>query len=196
VVTEICFAKDTAINEWGMLWGNNKALTGSYGPGRSQPESILVVALNTEEQKAGWERHFFEEFARRLNLSVRSIESRRPPEPDVLCTLDDQTKRAFELAEICSRNLAKDLALALRDHDHKPQQAWPPNPTEEIILDKLGKMYQSDAPIDLLFYSDGRLVTPDEHVVATLLHVIRVNGRGPFGRVWYCARDFCSEIVP
>jgi DNA invertase Pin-like site-specific DNA recombinase len=139
-------------------------------------------AATVRNIKAQWERYFFREFVRQSGLPVRSIKSRRPPEPDILCTFEDGAERAFELVEICSEELAKDLALALRDPDRKPEQVWPTNPTEKIIRDKLAKTYQSDAPIDLLCYADGRLVTPDEEVVPTLSDVVRASGRGPFER--------------
>jgi hypothetical protein len=152
--------------------------------------------MKAEQRKAHWERHFFGEFVRRSGLPVRSVKSRCPPEPDILCTFEDGTERAFELAEVCSRELAEDLALAARDADRKPEQVWPANPTEKIIGDKFAKTYRSYAPIDLLCYAGGRLVTPDEEVVATLRDVVRARGRGSFERVWYLSRDVCREIAP
>lgn len=57
-----------------------------------------------------------------LPIDLNSIEKRKPPEPDILCCLEDGTKIAFELVEIIDKDLARrtfsaiNLKYAFDDH--------------------------------------------------------------------------------
>ena len=92
-----------------------------------------------------------------MSIDRNSVEKRSPPEPDILCTLQSEGTVAFELVEMCDPQLAKSIATAsdgyLRTSD----------PSANIISKKLRKKYETDAPIELLCYTAGRIVTPEMH---------------------------------
>lgn len=58
--------------------------------------------LTPEDEKAAYERDIFRLFVQSADLPVlpRSIQSRPPPEPDILCQLEDGAFVAFELGEL------------------------------------------------------------------------------------------------
>jgi hypothetical protein len=68
------------------------------------------------------------------------------------------------------------------------------DPTRGIFLGKLGKNYQAGRPVDLLAYTDGSLVSPDDQIIAELEHLIQMHGRGPFRRIWLLGEKICREI--
>jgi len=65
--------------------------------------------MNAEEEKAMRERLVFRTFLKVSGLQIdpESIESRKPPEPDILCVHECDGKLAFELVEICAEDLAR-----------------------------------------------------------------------------------------
>jgi len=67
--------------------------------------------MRTEQQED--EIRIFIEFARAASpgIDINSIESRDPPQPDILCSDSTTGMRAFELAELIDRIFARDLAL-------------------------------------------------------------------------------------
>ena len=64
-----------------------------------------------EEKKAADEKAAFLAFAKLIGLPVvdGSVQSRRPPEPDILCSLQDGGLLAFELGRLDSEFLREDL---------------------------------------------------------------------------------------
>ncbi len=73
--------------------------------------------MTKDETKASEERAVFREFveAARLRVEPDSIQSRPPPEPDILCTLEHGTLVAFELVRLVDQDLARGVARAIRD---------------------------------------------------------------------------------
>ena len=53
----------------------------------------------------------------------------------------------------------------------------------------------SDRAVDLLIYTDGMLVTPDDLILIKLQDSISTHGRGPFRRVWFTGEKACQEIA-
>lgn len=119
--------------------------------------------------------------ASRLPIDPSSIEKRSPPEPDILCTHRSEGTTAFELVEMCDPRLARSSAKAsdgyLRTSD----------PSANIISKKLRKKYQTDAPIELLCYTAGRIVTPDNVILPTIKSYLR-SWRHTFRRAWLLGR--------
>lgn len=73
--------------------------------------------MNAEEQKAAKERAVFEAFLASdgaPKIESRSVESRRPPEPDILCRLTDGADIAFELVEIVEGEWAQLISNQIR----------------------------------------------------------------------------------
>src|SRR5947207_2234470 len=62
-----------------------------------------------ELEKAAWERKKFRAAAdvAGLQIVLRSIRSRRHPEPDILCTLRNGERVAFELVELVDPDIAR-----------------------------------------------------------------------------------------
>jgi hypothetical protein len=106
-----------------------------------------------------------------------SIEKRTPPEPDILCTHRIEGKIAFELVELCDPRLAKAIA-ELNDSYLRTS-----DPSALIISKKLRKKYQTNAPIELLCYTAGRIVTPDNVILPTIKPYLR-SWRHTFRRAW------------
>lgn len=132
--------------------------------------------------KEGKERSVFHHFvvSSQLPIEIDSIESRRPPEPDILCVHQNEGKIAFELAELCSEELAQ---LPSKTRPSGVSFTWASDPTEKILDRKLRKNYKSDFPIELLLYTDGRIVTPDD-VILSIIGDVQVPSHCSFRRIW------------
>lgn len=119
--------------------------------------------------------------ASQLPIDPGSIEKRSPPEPDILCTHRLEGAVAFELVEMCdprfARSIAKSSDGCLRTSD----------PSANIISKKLRKKYKTDAPIELLCYTAGRIVTPDNVILPTIKPYLR-SWRHTFRRAWLLGR--------
>jgi hypothetical protein len=71
---------------------------------------------------------------------------------------------------------------------------WTADPTAAVIRNKLAKTYQTTHPIELLCYTDGRLVTPDDAIIPTIREIIEAHGFGMFQRVWLLGEESCQVI--
>ena len=139
--------------------------------------------MHTEEAKGVHELEVFDTFIERSGIPVikDSIEKRPAGEPDILCNCTGLGAVAFELARICDPDLA-----ALLDQ-REPQNAkfiWTSDPSLEILKKKRSRSYKTDHPIELLLYTDGRVVTPDDDIVPTIKPYLECNS-GPYRRVWF-----------
>lgn len=99
-----------------------------------------------------------------LALDPDSVQKREPPEPDLLCRTTNGEVVAFELVEICDSNLAKNKkdGAYIRTSD----------PSFDIVKSKLSKRYITDAPIELLCYTNGRVVSPDSFIAERVIPLI------------------------
>jgi hypothetical protein len=137
-----------------------------------------------ESKKSEQERKLFSIFAKEngwLN-GLELIESRSPPEPDILYQ-SDTGKIAFELAEICDSDLA---ALSARSIAQGGGSAgiWTSDPTESIIRSKLNKQYNSQFPIELPCYVNGRTVSPDDLICYAIKSELAKADSVLFRRIW------------
>jgi len=119
--------------------------------------------------------------ASHLPIYRKSVEKRFPPEPDILCTHQSEGAVAFELVEMCDSRLASSIAKAsdgyLRTSD----------PSPNIISKKLRKKYETAVPIELLCYTAGRVITPDNVILSTITPYLR-TWRHTFSRAWLLGR--------
>ncbi len=148
-----------------------------------------------DRKKAEAERELFRKFADVMSWPNGSdqILSSEPPQPDILF-LGLSSPIAFELAEICASDVAEQLAKLVKTGG--VSGIWTSDPTEEILLSKLGKNYACDHPIELLCYMKGRVVSPDSQVeeqIATTLGACSKNG---FRRIWYFGERKIFEFSP
>ena len=136
----------------------------------------------------------FKQFLESCGVGAQAglVESRPSPEPDILFN-----GVAFELAEICAEDLAK--AATKTAKSGQPEFTWSSDPTRTIVRKKLNKLYVTSHPVELLLYTDGRVVSPDDIIlgeVRQLGHRLKKN----FRRVWLLGRkghylvcDFTEE---
>lgn len=144
--------------------------------------------MNKEEAKASWERAVFRNFAAAARLPVvpDSIESRSPPEPDILCEYIDGDRVAFELVELVDQGLAHVTARALADPDDI-RAVWFDDPTFERIREKLTrKEYTTPHPMELLAHGGDTLLWREawaSKYEQRLRRLFDVTGSG-FRRLW------------
>jgi hypothetical protein len=158
----------------------------------SWPEGIS--GMDNELTKGMREVEIFSRFvsSAELPIDLDTIEKCNPPEPDILCAHRDDGPVAFELVEICDPNLAEFFstvdeggAFYMRTGD----------PTPWIIRKKLRRTYQTEYPMELLCYTDGRVVTPAE-VILPNLRLFLAPYRGPFRRAWLLSRGDVYHVWP
>lgn len=145
--------------------------------------------MASEQSKGEREIAVFLRFLAKSQLPVdpESVQKRTWPEPDILCTHATDGPLAFELTEICDPLLARSIAQAseayLRTSD----------PSASIIDKKLGRSYQTPFPIELLCYTDGRVVTPDNMILATIRPRL-TSFRRTFRRAWLLGRTGVHHV--
>jgi hypothetical protein len=152
--------------------------------------------MAAESDKASRELRVFVEFLEKSWLPVdrQSIESRRPPEPDILCRHEQKGFIAFELVELCEWELAESIQKLSENHGISACFMLNSDPTENIVANKLRKDYQTQHPIELLCYTAGRIVTPDGVIIPTIREILDLYGFGPFRRVWFLGEESCQVI--
>ncbi len=140
-----------------------------------------------ESEKARKEREAFQLFAERLGLRHEwlSIESRKPDEPDLLCVHVKEGPIAFELVRICDPNIAQVLAAGPKTHQGASSTA---DPSERIVRKKLKKTYVTPHPMELLIYSEGVVISPDNVIIPTILPWFDAI-RHSFRKIWFMGEN-------
>ena len=132
------------------------------------------------------ELRVFAEFVERSNVPVLldSIESRPPPEPDIRCELRGEGPVAFELKELCDPNIAKACADLRKSGSEDPQYLRPGDPVSRISKKARSKQYKTGSPVELLLYTNGRMVLPPN---VSLPKIRRCFGgtHHQYRRVWF-----------
>lgn len=149
--------------------------------------------MGSENDKGVVELDVFREFAKwsPLEIDVESLEKRvGQSEPDILCLVVNEGPVAFELVEICDSTIAA-LPSTLRHGEST--SSWTSDPTTEIIRHKLHKIYKTQAPVELLCYSRGRVVTADDDIIEELRRWTNAID-GPFRRVWFLGESGVHEV--
>jgi len=140
---------------------------------------------STRDPKVELERWAFDEFARHARLPIRpgSVESRRPPEPDILCEVEGDGPVAYELVELIDPLLAENASVAVRKG--VPAEAtWVGDPTRERIEAKLLKSYRAACPVELVAWASP-FITPPDVWQATHAEALRaLAASSQFRRIW------------
>lgn len=140
-----------------------------------------MEALNVKQQN---EQYAFSRFVKRLGTQNEwmSIGSRPEPEPDLLCIHITNGPIAFELVSLTDPKIAEIQAAG----EKARQEAFSTtDPSERIIRNKLKKSYRTSAHhIELLIYTDGQIITPDDVIIPTILPLIDAIPH-PFKQVWF-----------
>jgi hypothetical protein len=144
--------------------------------------------MNKEEDKAAYERDVFTQFAAVAGLPLipGSIESRRPPEPDILCELAGSGRVAFELVDLVDEGLARTVAEAVRRPDGGAG-VWFGDPTLDTVRWKLTrKEYVTQHPTELLAYGGDTLPPYDvwRPKYEQLLEDVFDRAHSKFRRLW------------
>ena len=123
-----------------------------------------------DEKKAAREMQVFEDFVKRSGLPIdrQSIRKCDPPEPDMLCKVSGEYV-AFELAEVCSPEIPREISH-IPPTEGVSRFIRSGNPVSEIARKKIekSKNYRTDYPIELLFYTDGRVVQPPDMSILSI----------------------------
>lgn len=113
-------------------------------------------------------------------IDPSSIEKRNPPEPDLLCQGTDGPV-AFEVANLCDGEIAKVIAAGARARTDAFSTA---DPSAAAVRNKLKRTYTTSHPVELLVYTDGRLITPDDVIIPTIKPILE-SLTGPYRRAWF-----------
>ena len=150
--------------------------------------------MRTEEIKADRELEVFSEFVAVSNLpfNLRTTEKRIPPQPDILSTHPEDGLVAFELVEICDSNLAEFFSTVKEGGAYYMRTG---DPSAQIITKKLRKRYKTEHPIELLCYTDGRVITPADVVIPTIRPYLR-SFEHVFRRAWLLSRHHVYALWP
>jgi hypothetical protein len=140
--------------------------------------------------KAAHEFEVFKEFVAksRLPIDAATIESREPDEPDIRCLHDADGPIAFELVQLTSPEIAKNVGDQIK-RGAEPELIWSGDPTEEAIRGKIAKKYVTDCPIELLCYTRWTVSTDDQ--ILEMIERITSDQGGPFRRIWLLGEEVC-----
>jgi hypothetical protein len=103
------------------------------------------------------------------------------PKPDILCNHQFDELVAFELVEICDEDIA---SAPSRLVDGGVEYIRTADPTGKIIAKKLRCKYKCEQPIELLCYTQGRVVTPGQIISARLRQCASLMRKSSFRKVW------------
>lgn len=147
----------------------------------------------TEEEKAERERAVFQAFIKASGLKIdpESVESCKPPRPDIVCFQENDGNIAFELVEICAQDLASKISAIKKEEFGFVRSN---DPSRDVLQKKLKKHYETEHPIELLCYTAGRTISPDDVILAAIHPMIDMNN-GQFRRIWLLG-DQCHLVWP
>ncbi|HEY1885439.1 MAG TPA: hypothetical protein VGG86_05220 [Roseiarcus sp.] len=124
-----------------------------------------------------------------LPIDAATIENREPDEPDIRCVHDTDGPIAFELVQLTSPEIAKNVGDQIK-RGAKPELNWTADPTEAAIRGKISKKYETDCPIELLCYTRWT-VSLDDSILEMIERITSDQGLGPFRRIWLLGEEVC-----
>ena len=109
--------------------------------------------MRDDEKKAAREMRVFEDFINRSGLPIdrQSIKKCDPPEPDLLCKVSGEYV-AFELAEVCSPEIPREISSVLQTGGES-KFIWSGNPVSEIARKKIKNLKTTGLTIQSSFFS-------------------------------------------
>lgn len=114
----------------------------------------------SEQQKADFERNQFLRAAEIAGVEVvaDSVESRRPPEPDILCTLGTGEIVAFELVELVDPDEPRSVSRAIETGSIEVFGIDTTKPTCRSLRRKLVEnLYRTQHPMELIAFGSDTL---------------------------------------
>ncbi|WP_342117546.1 hypothetical protein [Pseudoduganella sp. OTU4001] len=150
--------------------------------------------MGSEQEKSKIELAVFNEFIAKTGVPVVPATIRKPgtpSEPDIFCTLSNGEQVAYELVEICSSDIAATISKIRKGGDSVAGSTS--DPTERTLRQKLHKKYRTNLPIELLCYTNGRTVSPDDQILCEAQ--VWANAiSGPFRKVWLLGETGVYEV--
>jgi hypothetical protein len=140
-----------------------------------------MAALTSKERN---EQAAFAKFVDGLGQADEwtEVTSRPAPEPDLLCIHVARGPIAFELVSLTDPSIAQVQGAGARARTDAFSTS---DPSERIVRHKLHRSYQTRAShIELLVYTDGRIITPDDVLIPTILPWFDAI-RHPFRTIWF-----------
>lgn len=152
--------------------------------------------MGTEKDKAKTENNVFREFLEQTKLKVDTFDNPgKESEPDILCKMTDGEEIYFELVEICEQDLAKDIFQLRKGKVELIEASSRSNPTNEVIHKKLKKEYITQLPIELICYTSGRVIPPDDIILEEACKCAN-STKGPFRKIWLLGEKNIYEVWP
>ena len=139
------------------------------------------------------EREAFRRFVENLQQSADwgEVASRPEPEPDLLCIHVHRGPVAFELVSLVDPEIAKVFAAGPKA---RIEAFLTSDSSERIVRKKLEKTYTTNAPgIELLVYTDGRTILPDDGIIPTLMPLFGAHSH-PFKRIWFMGEHQTCQL--
>lgn len=161
--------------------------------GRSLSSDIFhLMTTRSEDKKGLTEIETLRLFIVRSQTPIdsSSIGKRNPPEPDLLCKHAMEGQIAFELANLCDPEIAKVIAAGSKARTDAFRTA---DPSARVVRKKLNKTYTTSHPVELLVYTDGRLITPDDVIIPTISSLFD-SIDGPYQRAWFMGENITCLI--
>src|ERR1035437_5072600 len=153
----------------------------------------MTTALTSKQEN---EQAAFAKFARCMGMESvwLRVGSRPEPEPDLLCVHASDGPIAFELVSLTDPTIAQVQAAGPKARKDAFSTS---DPSERIICNKLRKTYTTSAKrIELLVYTDGQIITPDDAIITTMLPWLEAMTH-PFFCVWFMGeRTTCRLWSP
>jgi hypothetical protein len=149
--------------------------------------------MSTEQEKAEVELAVFRDFISKAGISIDPRSVSKPgtqSEPDIFCTLSSGEQVAYELVEICSSDIAAALSKITKGGSTGLATS---DPTEKTLRHKLHKTYRTTLPIELLCYTNGRTVSPDDLIFSEAQRWANTID-GPFRKVWLLGEKGVYEV--
>ena len=139
--------------------------------------------MSDDEVKARNEREICERFLNEMGQAERliTLESRLPPEPDILCYFQNSKVIAYEVVEICSPEIAIVRGEDLRNNTCTYVRTS--DTSVDAISAKCLKRYTTEHPIELIAYKNGRSVSPDDFIVSRF-NALVAPSQSLFRKIW------------
>jgi hypothetical protein len=158
--------------------------------------TIVTRKSKKDDRKAERVGAIFERFAvvAGKDIDPATIKSGVPGEPDIICATFSSEVLAFELCELCDQGLMAQSGRASKVLGIPSFSSLNCEDIRATFLKKLGKNYKGASKVDLLFYTDGRLIAPDE-VAIDQLHVVLDNQVAvQFRSVWFLGERGTRQV--
>lgn len=150
--------------------------------------------MSSETEKAIIELGIFHEFVAKSSLAIvpSSISKQSgESEPDIICSIEAVGMVAFELVEICDKVVARRISRARSGIAGEAFSTA--DPSQNIVRQKLHKTYRVNCPVELVCYTNARVITPDDAILAAIRPWFAAID-GPFRRAWLLGEKNLYEV--